>query len=296
MYPDLCGDWKSIVSRYNYHFGSIDSLNPDFEDPEKLLDEISGVEIGQSRTSSSFLSDEISFENIKGFRKWTQKMMVDLLETKAKLGASHPGVEPGSSEFNKLLLTEFQRLHPKCMESSRSIYSKLQSIEREDQFRGLRSIINVEDAMASASKSELEDDQVVPIREDSGPIRAISVQDNFVSDDQFNDSQVQEEENIVIEKSFSKSKHRKIAEKSSNTEIKMEVVKDDVSQVKSDESPSGEVSEDADAVPTVEVKDEEEVVGDGVGVDVPEIPNFEGFEGWTIHMIRDFVACMDDTR
>ena len=26
---------RVLYSRYNYHFGSIDSLNPDFEDPEK---------------------------------------------------------------------------------------------------------------------------------------------------------------------------------------------------------------------------------------------------------------------
>jgi hypothetical protein len=37
MYPDLASDWRSTVSRYNYHFGSIDSLNPDFDDPEKIL-------------------------------------------------------------------------------------------------------------------------------------------------------------------------------------------------------------------------------------------------------------------
>lgn len=289
MYPDLSSDWKSIVSRYNYHFGSIDSLNPDFDDPEKLLDEISGGETGNNRTSSSVLSDEISFENIKGFRKWTQKMMVDLLETKARLGASHPNVEPGSSEFNKLLLTEFQKLHPKCMESSRSIYSKLQSIEKEDQFRGLRSTINLEDVPASVLKSEPEDDQVVPISADSGPVRAISVQDNFVSDEQFNESQVQDEENVVIEESFSKSKHNEIAEESSNTEIKTEIVEEDVCPVKSNESSSAELKND-EPVPKDEVKEEEEVVADS------ENPNIEGFEGWTIHMIKDFVSCMDATR
>jgi len=136
MYPDMNGDWKSIVNRYNYHFGSIDSLNPDFEDPEKLLEPEPDHNSG-TKNSAAFSEEDSGFENVKGFRMWNQKMMVDLLETKARIGALHPGVEPGSSEFNKLLLKEFQKLHPKCMESSRSIYSKLQSIEREDQVSAL---------------------------------------------------------------------------------------------------------------------------------------------------------------
>ena len=147
LYPELIADWKSTVGRYNYHFGSIDTLNPDFDDPEKLLDSIPGEERNStstktaqssSSTSTNFLCDETGFENVKGFRKWTQKMVHDLLETKSKILRSHPGIELGSSEFNKVLLKEFQKLHPKCMESSRSIYSKLQSIEKEDHFRGSR--------------------------------------------------------------------------------------------------------------------------------------------------------------
>ena len=148
MYPEFSGDWKSTVSRYNYHFGNIDSLNPDFEDPEKLLKPIPG-DTGNSsssgsanKLSTSFLCDETGFENVKGFRKWTHQMVLDLLTTKAHiLSAAQEQsltLQPGSSEFNKLLLKEFQKLHPKCMESSRSIYSKLQSIEKEEQFRGSR--------------------------------------------------------------------------------------------------------------------------------------------------------------
>ena len=147
MYPELIGEWKSTVGRYNYHFGNIDTLNPDFDDPEKLLDAIPGEERNvsssknaqsSSSTANNFLCDETGFENVKGFRKWTQKMVHDLLETKSKILSAHPGIEPGSSEFNKVLLKEFQKLNPKCMESSRSIYSKLQSIEKEDHFRGSR--------------------------------------------------------------------------------------------------------------------------------------------------------------
>jgi hypothetical protein len=148
MYPEFSGDWKSTVSRYNYHFGNIDSLNPDFDDPEKLLESIP-VDTGSSsnngsanKVSTSFLCDETGFENVKGFRKWTHQMVLDLLTTKAKILTSaeqqSSTLELGSSEFNKLLLKEFQKLHPKCMESSRSIYSKLQSIEKEEQFRGSR--------------------------------------------------------------------------------------------------------------------------------------------------------------
>lgn len=147
MYPEFNGDWKSTVSRYNYHFGNIDSLNPDFDDPEKLLEAMPGdtgnSSIGSAnKVSTSFLCDESGFENIKGFRKWTHQMVLDLLTTKAQILSSAQQqsltLEPGSSEFNKLLLKEFQKLYPKCMESSRSIYSKLQSIEKEEQFRGTR--------------------------------------------------------------------------------------------------------------------------------------------------------------
>ena len=37
-------------------------------------------------------------------------------------------------------------------------------------------------------------------------------------------------------------------------------------------------------------------INENVEETVEEEPNIEGFEGWTIHMIRDFVACMDVTR
>ncbi len=86
---------------------------------------------------------------VKGFRYWDMPMKQALIETKTKVWqitsftsffanifnfqilSDKPGIEKGSSEFNRALLREFQKLYPKCMESSRSLYSRLQSIEKQ---------------------------------------------------------------------------------------------------------------------------------------------------------------------
>ena len=59
-------------------------------------------------------------------------MEQDLLETGGKVLKNDPSLEKGSSAFNRVLLKEFLKLYPKCMESSRSLYSKLQSIEKDE--------------------------------------------------------------------------------------------------------------------------------------------------------------------
>lgn len=118
-YPDLEVDWRTVLSRYNYHFGSLDSLNV------------------QSETKVEFLDNEVEkFENggkVKGFRNWTAQMEQDLVETNVKVISQNPELDKGSSEFNRILLKEFLQLYPKCMESSRSLYSKLQSVEKDSQ-------------------------------------------------------------------------------------------------------------------------------------------------------------------
>ena len=117
-YPDLNLDWRTVISRYHYHFGTLDSVN----------------ESGGSSDGSKVDAKD-SFENgggkVKGFRNWTQSMEIDLIETKIKVLKADPSLEKGSSEFNRALLREFHKVYPKCMESARSLYSKLQSVEKD---------------------------------------------------------------------------------------------------------------------------------------------------------------------
>ncbi len=117
FYPKLDLDWKIVVGQYNSHFGSFDVFND------------------SSRDGSDRDGDDVDGK-VKGFRNWTAKTKLDLLETHRKILGERPDLEPGSSDYNKLLLQEFQQLHPKCMESSRSIYSKVQSVEKEFQNGG----------------------------------------------------------------------------------------------------------------------------------------------------------------
>ena len=273
MYPDLNSDWRSIVNRYNYHFGSIDSLNPNFDDPEKLLEQDLGA---AAKNSTSFSSEESGIENVKGFRTWSQKMMLDLLETKARIGVSHPNVEPGASEFNKLLLKEFQKLHPKCMESSRSIYSKLQSIEREEQFRGLRSLASGADFQV---KLEPEDDQVVPVGDDARAIHLAAAANNHDRTDAGQSFSSRPETSCDV-----------IMKSDPEAEELLPAVKVEVNAFESDPFPRDELADDEMAP---DADSHEAKVFPDESVENPEI---EGFEGWTIVMIRDFVACMDVTR
>ena len=116
-YPDMTIDWRSILSRYNYHFGNLDTISS-----------TNKVSTPNSEPSPEESKDS---DKVKGFRNWTAVMEADLVETNEMIVKDHPELEKGSSEFNRLLLKEFQKLHPKCMESARSLNSKLQSIEKE---------------------------------------------------------------------------------------------------------------------------------------------------------------------
>merc|ERR1712001_82895 len=95
-------------------------------DVEKDTNESTNIE----ELHESSLDDSNFRSNVKGFRNWTSRMQQELVETKNRLTQEHQNLIPGSSDFNHHLLREFQKLNPKCMESSRSIYSKLQSIEK----------------------------------------------------------------------------------------------------------------------------------------------------------------------
>jgi len=109
--------WRSVVRRY--------TLTEDKESQDE--------EEEDSENAAS--ADEVTASNsskVKGFRNWTAKAKMDLLTLNKRIRRERPDLEPGSAAFNKQLLLEFQKAHPKCMESSRSIYAKVQSIERED--------------------------------------------------------------------------------------------------------------------------------------------------------------------
>ena len=127
-YPDLNVDWKSVLSRYNYHFGNLDTIGN-----AQLRDQ--GSDSNHADLSKESLNKD-TIENgntkVKGFRNWTQPMEQDLIETGGKVIKNDPSLEKGSSAFNRVLLKEFLKLYPKCMESSRSLYSKLQSIEKDE--------------------------------------------------------------------------------------------------------------------------------------------------------------------
>jgi hypothetical protein len=51
---------------------------------------------------------------------------------------SRADLEVGSSDFNRCLLQQFTKMYPKCMESSRSIFARLQSIEKDDASKGTK--------------------------------------------------------------------------------------------------------------------------------------------------------------
>ena len=117
MYPVLKIEWRTVISRYNYHFGGIDgednslgatSLdesgpgvsdsirdsfdgnnqeNIDFQDTSSLsnssaneCDPMSSVGI-----EDHDLSDINARANVKGFRNWTGKTKQELMETKNKI-------------------------------------------------------------------------------------------------------------------------------------------------------------------------------------------------------------------
>ena len=145
MYPDLKVDWRTVISRYNYHFGGIQEHSLAKEEvsatPSSVSEEGGRLSVestkenmanGSLSPSHSLVQDDGDDTKVKGFRNWSQQAKQDLIKTRDKLVLENPTLEPGSSDFNRSLLKEFQKLHPKCMESSRSIFSKLQSIEKGD--------------------------------------------------------------------------------------------------------------------------------------------------------------------
>ena len=275
MYPDLKVEWRTVISRYNYHFGGIDEqensiasrespsdfsretsvesnlkfgLSNDPEQKENIATPngtlpIKSVDFEKNSTEEyqEMANEEPSNRSkVKGFRNWTTKTKSELVETKNKIVKDHPKLEPGSTEFNHLLLREFMKLNPKCMESSRSIYSKLQSIEKETGASN-------DNCIRSSDYHETE-----PPKQISNIADIRSQKENMSAD-------IDEE----------KLKHPH-SMKSENTT-----------------TPNNVKSNDAGMDSNLEDDAQEPAF---------ENSTIEGFQDWSLGMIRDFISCMDTAR
>ena len=113
-FPDLRDvDWRQVVSRYHYHFGAErrESGDGGVVDMRGSLDSPSGS--GEEE------------EDIRGFRQWSASMQEDLVILRDTLLADDPNLDPDSKVFSRRLLQSFQARHPACLESARSLLSKL---------------------------------------------------------------------------------------------------------------------------------------------------------------------------
>ena len=111
-FPDLKDvDWRQVVSRYHYHFGA-----------ERRESGDGGVVERGSLDSPGSGEEE---EDIRGFRQWSASMQEDLVILRDTLLADDPSLDPDSKVFSRRLLQAFQARHPSCMESARSLLSKL---------------------------------------------------------------------------------------------------------------------------------------------------------------------------
>eukprot|EP00095_Tigriopus_kingsejongensis_P008318 snap_masked-scaffold871_size86487-processed-gene-0.14 protein:Tk08318 transcript:snap_masked-scaffold871_size86487-processed-gene-0.14-mRNA-1 annotation:"conserved hypothetical protein" len=249
IYPHLDADWRTIVHKYQTKFGS-------FTTPQTEGGHRSGFSVSNSRTSAKV--EDID-EKVKGFRNWTSRAKQDLLRTKNRVVQEHPGVEPGCSQFNRLLLQAFTKIHPKCMESARSIFSKVQSIEKEEATHP--------GSLQSAAQADIQVNNLVSSFPgpdgDEGECSHFNLSDRlsesvFAGDDQSRGVCSNDKENEV-----DSQLNRRIAQEKLEDQHSEEDKGDEGSRL---------------------VKANEETSG------------IEGFEGWTLHMIRDFIACMDTAR
>ena len=128
LYPELNIDWKQVISRYHYHYGQ-----------DRRESQESTRSNRNSCDKSSLDSDNEESEareDIRGFRQWTSSLQEDLLILKDILLQSEPDIDTESKAFSRQLLTLFKDKHPNCMESERSLLSKLkESSNSSTQFK-----------------------------------------------------------------------------------------------------------------------------------------------------------------
>ena len=297
MYPDLKVEWRTVISRYNYHFGGIDEQenalkkrNSDFSregsidksivtspdasnDAETLGNShlsygamtgcgMNDIEKDTNNESTnidelheSSLDDSNFRSNVKGFRNWTTRMQQELVETKNRLTQEHPDLVLGSTDFNHLLLREFQKLNPKCMESSRSIYSKLQSIEKT-----LNSPLSDNTATSKCWSAINQSTEGNTPNSDPAQMNNECVAFNGESTTRLRDSPVHEGQTDGTHSSGKNSITKK-------------------HEIPSDNTNKLDSNEDEQMIPKSN-----------------ENSTIEGFQDWTLGMIRDFISCMDTAR
>ena len=113
-FPDLRDvDWRQVVSRYHYHFGA----------ERRESGDGGAMDMRGSLDSPSGSGEEE--EDIRGFRQWSASMQEDLVILRDTLLADDPSLDPDSKVFARRLLQSFQARHPACLESARSLLSKL---------------------------------------------------------------------------------------------------------------------------------------------------------------------------
>jgi len=116
VYPDLRIDWKQVVSRYHYHYGSERRESGEMPSHRNST---------ESEKSTSESPEETSAEDIRGFRQWTPAMQELLLDLREQITADNPQLPQDDKRFSQHLLAAFQEKQPQCMESARSLLCKL---------------------------------------------------------------------------------------------------------------------------------------------------------------------------
>ena len=125
LYPDTNIDWKQVVSRYHYHFGERRDSSDTGQDNIMVTGARSARNSVEGRAVESDNEETETREYIGGFRQWTSSMQEDLLIMRNILLAADPNIDTSSKTFSKQLLSQFKHKHPNCMESERSLLSKL---------------------------------------------------------------------------------------------------------------------------------------------------------------------------
>lgn len=155
-------------------------------------------------------------------------------------------------------------------------------------------------------KSEPEDDQVVPVNDVElflPAARPESVQDEFSEQTNEeeeeaetimtsqNDSQTQESIVILPSDDVEEATTSEVEVAAAVEVVKTETIEDDHALLRPESSEAPKPPSVSGGTPVkIEATEEEAVEEEKRSNDEITI---EGFEGWTIHMIRDFVACMD---
>lgn len=265
IYPDLDLDWKSIVHQYQTHYGS-------FLVPNENSNSSRGGVINGEKTS--FVEDPD--EKVKGFRHWTSKTKQDLLETKRRVMEEYPDLEPGCSEFNRLLLQQFTKVHPKCMESTRSIFSKVQSIEREEA--NSVQFLNADSNSAQVQFYSRNGGSLSPTNGAS----AYPVNSNALFSDRLSESTFENDVDMKIAATSAKNL-KGSGERTGSNDKENEMDTQSNARLTTKEG--------------IDLNYEEGRAEDqGLAGKLDSAPGIEGFEGWTLRMIRDFIACMDTAR